>query len=113
MYNPFNSTHSKLNDGLQRPSTVTAFVCSESTCQFRFAIAPTLCHWISVFEWELDKLVTMVTVSFDWGVDVVFVFPSIFCIGMTGKTLVVMNGPQSSTQVGDKLTEAFQVRTNR
>jgi len=39
---------------------------------------------------------------------VVFVFPSIFCIGMTGKTLVIMNGPQSSTQIGDKLTEAFQ-----
>jgi len=38
-----------------------------------------------------------------------FVFPSIFCVGMMGKTLVIMNGPQSSTQVGDKLTKAFQV----
>ena len=39
----------------------------------------------------------------------VFVCPSIFCVGMTGKLLVVMNGPQSSAQLRDKLTEAFEV----
>ena len=45
----------------------------------------------------------------DKNTDTIFVCPSIFCIGMTGKSLVVMNGPQSSAQLRNKLTEAFQV----
>ena len=59
---------------------------SESSCQF--------------FMWCHSSLTNT---------DMVFMCPSIFCIGMTGKLLVVMNGPQSSAQLQYKLTEAFKV----
>jgi hypothetical protein len=38
----------------------------------------------------------------------VFVFPSAFCIGLTGKPLVIMNGQQSASQIKDKVEEAFE-----
>ena len=41
--------------------------------------------------------------------DPVFMFPTVFCIGMTGHALVVMNGAQNVEQTKKKLTEAFQV----
>lgn len=39
---------------------------------------------------------------------VVFMYPSVFCIGMNGKSLVVMNGEQTASQMSSKLTDAFQ-----
>ncbi|CAI7988762.1 UBX domain-containing protein 4 [Geodia barretti] len=38
----------------------------------------------------------------------VFIFPSVFCIGLTGKALAIMNGKQTADELKEKLTEAFQ-----
>lgn len=40
----------------------------------------------------------------------VFVFPSVYCIDLSGKPLVVMNGQQTAEALKIKLSEAFGVR---
>ena len=39
----------------------------------------------------------------------VFMYPSVFCIGLKGKSLIIMNGEQSPSQMRSKLSDAFQV----
>ena len=40
----------------------------------------------------------------------VFTFPSVYCIDLSGKPLVVMNGKQTSDTLKSTLNEAFMVR---